>query len=171
MSNRLARISRAIDRFSALTGNAVAWLTLGMVLVTFLIVVLRYVFNIGPIWLQETVIWMHAAVFMLGAAATLQHDDHVRVDVFYRGLSAVHRAWVDLAGVLVFLLPLCGFLLYTSYDYVAASWALREGSRDAGGLPFPMVPLLKTMLLIMPLAVALQGVSLLLTSLARIRGR
>lgn len=171
MSDGPARISRAIDRFSAVTGNAVAWLTLGMVLVTFLIVILRYVFNLGPIWLQETVIWMHAAVFMLGAAATLQRDDHVRVDIFYRGLSAVRRAWVDLAGVLVFLLPLCGFLLYTSYDYVAASWALREGSRDAGGLPFPMVPLLKTMLLVMPLAVALQGVSLLLASLARLRGR
>lgn len=171
MTDRPARISRAIDRFSAATGNAVAWLTLGMVLVTLLIVILRYVFNAGLIWLQETVIWMHAAVFMLGAASTLQRDEHVRVDIFYRGLRAAHRAWVDLAGVLVFLLPLCGFLFYTSYDYVAASWALREGSRDAGGLPFPLVPLLKTMLLIMPLAVALQGVSLLLASLARIRGR
>jgi TRAP-type mannitol/chloroaromatic compound transport system permease small subunit len=168
---KAARVSRAIDRFSARTGNAVAWLTLGMVLVTFLIVILRYVFNAGLIWLQETVIWMHAVVFMLGAASTLQRDEHVRVDIFYRRLDNRRRAWVDLAGVIVFLLPLCGFLLYTSWDYVAASWMLREGSRDAGGLPYPFVPLLKTMLLIMPLAVALQGLSLLLASLARIRGR
>lgn len=171
MTDTSARVSRAIDRISARTGNAVAWLTLGMVLVTFLIVILRYVFNVGLIWLQDTVIWMHAAVFMLGAASTLQRDEHVRVDIFYRRADAKHRAWVDLAGVVVFLLPLCGFLLHTSWDYVGASWALREGSRDAGGLPYPFVPLLKTMLLIMPLAVAAQGVSLLLTSLTRIRGR
>lgn len=171
MTDKPARVSRAIDRFSVLTGNAVAWLTLGMVLVTFLIVILRYAFNAGLIWLQESVIWMHAAVFMLGAASTLQRDEHVRVDIFYRGLIPRYRGWIDLAGVLLFLLPLCGFLLYTSYDYVAASWSLREGSRDAGGLPYPLVPLLKTLLLIMPLAVALQGVSLLLVSLARIRGR
>jgi TRAP-type mannitol/chloroaromatic compound transport system permease small subunit len=159
----------AIDRFSELTGRAVAWLTLLMVIVTFLVVVMRYVFDAGLIWLQESVVWMHAAVFMLGAAYTLQHDEHVRVDIFYRGMSATRKAWVDIIGVLLLLLPMCLFLAYEAWDFVAVSWAMHESSRESGGLPFPMVPLAKTILLLMPAMVTLQGIALLLRSLRTLR--
>ena len=146
-----------------------AWLTLFMVLVTFLVVVLRYVFDLGFIWLQETVTWMHAAVFMLGAAYTLLGDEHVRVDVFYREFSARRKAIVDSAGVLLFLLPLCIFMIWSAWDFVAASWTIKEASRESGGLPYPMVPLLKSILLVMPSMLALQGLSLLLKSVATLR--
>ena len=140
-----------------------------MVLITFVVVVLRKTFNVGFIWLQESVVWMHAVVFMLGAAFTLHAEEHVRVDIFYRDMSPRRRAWIDVVGVAIFLLPVCAFLAWTSFDFVAQSWSIRESSREAGGLPFPFVPLLKTILLLMPLTLALQGISLLLKSLARLR--
>jgi TRAP-type mannitol/chloroaromatic compound transport system permease small subunit len=158
-----------VDRLSAFTGKAAAWLTLFMVIVTFVVVVLRYVFDAGLIWLQESVIWMHAVVFMLGAAYTLQQEDHVRVDVFYRTMSARGRALVDLIGVILFLFPLCAFLGWKSFDFVVASWSLHEASRESGGLPYPFLPLLKTVLILMPAAVTLQGVSLALRSLQTLR--
>jgi TRAP-type mannitol/chloroaromatic compound transport system permease small subunit len=157
------------DKISSTTGKASAWLTLFMVIVTFVIVVMRYVFDAGLIWLQESVIWMHAVVFMMGAAYTLQHEDHVRVDVFYRTMSVRRRAWTDLLGVIIFLFPLCAFLAWKSFDFVAASWGLHEASRESGGLPYPLIPLLKTVLLLMPITVALQGSSLLLRSLKTLR--
>lgn len=160
-----------IDRISIGTGHAAAWLTLLMVLVTTVIVVLRYAFDTGFIWLQESVTWMHAVVFMLGAAYTLQREEHVRVDVFYSNMTTKRRGWVNLLGTLFFIFPLCGFFLLSSYEYVAASWSIREVSRDAGGLPYPFVPLLKSVLLLMPVAVALQGVSLMMRSLLDIRTR
>ena len=161
----------ALDRFSGVVGRAAAWLTLFMVVVTFVVVVLRYVFDVGFIWLQESVIWMHAAVFMLGAAYTLREEEHVRVDVFYRDMSECRRAWVDLIGVLIFLLPLCVFLAWNSFDFVLQSWKIGESSREPGGLPFPFLPLLKTVILLMPITVALQGLSLFLRSLDRVRQR
>jgi TRAP-type mannitol/chloroaromatic compound transport system permease small subunit len=160
-----------LDRFSNLTGRLTAWLTLLMVIVTFVIVVMRYLFDAGLIWMQESVVWMHAFVFMVGAAYTLRRDEHVRVDIFYREMSAVRRAWVDLLGVLIFLLPLCIFLTVKAWDFVAVSWVLREVSRESGGLPYPLLPLLKTVLLIMPVTVALQGLSLALNSFKTIRNR
>lgn len=153
-----------IDRLSELTGRLTAWLTLAMVLVTCLVVVLRYVFDIGFIWLQESVTWMHAVVFMLGAAYTLEREDHVRVDVFYRRFGERGRAVVDLLGVVLFLLPLCGWIGWSSWDFVATSWRIGEASRESGGLPYPLVPLLKSVLVVMPAALALQGLSLGLRS-------
>jgi len=160
-----------IDRISIMTGKAVAWLTLFMVVITFVVVVMRYVFDAGLIWLQESVIWMHAVVFMLGAAYTLQQEDHVRVDVFYRDMTPGRRALIDLLGVIIFLFPLCVFLGWKSFDFVAASWGLREASRESGGLPYPLIPLLKSVLVLMPVALALQGVSLLLRSIRTLRKR
>ncbi len=160
-----------LDRFSSVTGRLTAWLTLFMVIVTFIIVVMRYLFDAGLIWMQESVVWMHAFVFMVGAAYTLRRDEHVRVDIFYRDMNAVGRAWVDLLGVLIFLLPLCVFLAMKGWDFVAVSWALKEVSRESGGLPYPLLPLLKTVLLLMPVTVALQGISLALNSFRTIRAR
>jgi len=154
------------DRISNASGKITSWLTLLMVIVTSVIVVMRYVFDAGLIWLQESVIWMHAAVFMIGAAYTLLHDDHVRVDIFYREMSARGRAIVDLLGVVVFLLPICGFLALMGYDFALAAWSIHETSREPGGLPYPMLPLLKSIVVLMPVAVAFQGVSLMLRSIA-----
>ena len=140
-----------------------------MVLVTFVVVVMRYVFDAGFIWLQESVVWMHAFVFMMGAAYTLQQENHVRVDIFYQEMSAGRKAWIDLLGVAVFLLPLCVLLAWKSFDFVAMSWRLQEASRESGGLPYPMIPLLKCVLVIMPITVGLQGVAILLRCVRTIR--
>ena len=164
-------VGRVIDRVNTVVGQAAAWLTLFMVLLTFVIVVIRYAFDGGLVWMQESLTWMHAAVFMLGAAYTLHVDEHVRVDIFYRDMTDVRKAWVNLAGVLLFLLPLCAFFVYESINYVMASWTIGETSLNTGGLPYPAVPLLKSMLVFMPVAVALQGLSILLTSIATIRKR
>ncbi len=158
-----------IDRISIGVGRIAAWLTLGMVVLTFVIVVIRYIFDGGFIWLQEAVTWMHATVFMLGAAYTLQMDEHVRVDIFYREMSARKRAFVDFLGVLFFVFPLCGFFAYEAYEYVAASWNVEEVSRNSGGLPYPFVPVLKSLLILMPISVGLQGMSLALKSLSILR--
>jgi TRAP-type mannitol/chloroaromatic compound transport system permease small subunit len=165
-----AKPQSRIDRISTVSGQAAAWLTLVMVVITFVIVVMRYVFDAGLIWVQESVVWMHAVVFMLGAAYTLSAEEHVRVDVFYRTMSERRRAWVDFIGVVLFLLPLCMFLGWASFDFVMQAWSIGESSRESGGLPYPFVPLLKSVLLLMPVTVALQGVSLALKSLQTLRG-
>ena len=166
-----ATTSTFLDRISIATGRVTSWLTLMMVIVTCIIVVLRYILDIGFIWLQESVVWMHAVVFMAGAPYTLRDEEHVRVDVFYRSASPRRRALIDIAGVLLFLLPLCGFLAFTAFDFVRLSWSIHEASRESGGLPYPMVPLLKSVLLLMPITVALQGLSLFLKSLRTLRER
>ena len=157
------------DRISNITGKATSWLTLAMVILTSIIVVMRYVFDAGLIWMQESVTWMHAAVFMVGAAYTLLHEEHVRVDIFYRKMSERNRAIVDLIGVVLFLLPLCGLLALMAYDFAAAAWSIHETSREPGGLPYPMIPLMKSIVIFMPVAVALQGISMLTRSITTIR--
>lgn len=149
------------------TGSAVAWLTLLMVLVTFLVVVLRYVFDFGSIALQESIIYMHACVFLLGAAYTLQKNAHVRVDIFYQKLSAANQAWVELFGTLFFLTPTMLFIFIISWEYVSESWAVSEGSREAGGLPG--VYLLKTTILLMAALMLLQGLANVLRAVQTIK--
>ena len=144
-----------LRNFIALCGKSVAWLTLVMVLLTFTIVILRYGFNLGWIWLQETLIYLHVAVFTIVAAWTLQQDGHVRVDIFYADMSDRKRALVDLAGTLLFLVPFCIFLLVIAWPYVASSWKLLETSREAGGLP--LLFLLKSLILVMPALLLLQA--------------
>lgn len=161
--------SNLIDRVSIATGRLTAWLTLIMVITTFVIVVMRYAFDAYFVWLQEALVWMHASVFMLGAAYTLQHEAHVRVDVVYRRLSARGQAWVDLLGVLLFLLPMCVFLGAKSFDFTMTSWAMHEASREPGGLPYPVLPVVKLVLIIMPLTVGLQGLSMLAKSVSALR--
>lgn len=140
-----------------------------MVLITVVVVVMRYVFDAGLIWLQESVVWMHAFVFMIGAAYTLQQEEHVRVDIFYRKLKPKGRAWVDLLGVLLFLLPLCIFLVWTAFDFAAASWRLGESSRESGGLPYPWIPLLKSVVLVMPVMLGLQGIAMVARCIRTLR--
>lgn len=158
-----------IDRISRFVGRSIAWMTVVMVVVTFIVVLLRKLFDVSFIWMQESVVWMHAAVFMLGAAYTLQQDEHVRVDIFYRQMSDVRKAWTDATGIVIFLLPLCVFLGWKSYDFVTVSWALKEASRESGGLPYPLIPMLKSVTLIAPGLLALQGVAILLRSVQVLR--
>ncbi len=169
MSDDQAAPQNLLDRISDVTGRITAWLTLAMVLLTTIIVVMRYAFDAGQIWMQESVTWMHAAVFMVGAAYTLLHEEHVRVDIFYRNMGARRRAFVDFLGVLLFLLPLCGFLAWMALDFALVSWSIKESSREPGGLPYPMIPLLKSIVVVMPALVALQGVSMLLRSFRTLR--
>jgi TRAP-type mannitol/chloroaromatic compound transport system permease small subunit len=141
----------------ALCGKAAAWLTVVMVLLTFTIVILRYGFNLGWIWLQESVTYLHVTVFMVVTAWALQQDGHVRVDIFYTRMPDHKRALIDLLGTLLFLVPFCIFILVTAWPYVASSWKVLETSREAGGLP--LVFLLKSLILVMP--VLLLGQSLI----------
>lgn len=164
-----AFVSGRLAQFVAFTGKTVAWLTLLMVLLTFLIVVLRYGFNLGWIWLQESVTYLHAVVFIMAAAWALQTDDHVRVDIYYRDRSPRQKAVVNLIGTLIFLLPFCVFVLFISWNYVAVSWAGQEGSREAGGLA--LVYLQKTLILLLPAMLSLQAVVTLVHSMDTLRGR
>jgi len=146
-----------IDAFTDRSGRLLAWFALGMALVTALIVVLRYGFNIGSIMAQEAVIYMHGGLFMLGAAYALKTGAHVRVDIFYRDFSPRARAWVNSLGGIVFLLPLCTFICFSSWNYVAESWAIREISPEPGGIP--AVFLLKSLIPLMAVNLFLQGLA------------
>ena len=163
---RLERLGNQLDAINEWVGRTVAWLTLAMVIVTFAVVLLRYLFNIGWIAMQESITYMHALVFMLGAAYTLKHEGHVRVDIFYRKFSARTRAWVDLLGTLLLLLPVCIFIFWVSWDYVASAWQILESSRETGGLP--AVFLLKSVIPLMAGLLILQGLSLAATNVIRL---
>lgn len=158
----------AIDHFSELSGRSVAWLTLVMVLLTFIIVVLRYGFDSGWIAMQESVTWLHATVFMIGASYALKRDSHVRVDIFYQTFSPRGRALVDLLGSLLLLLPVCLFIFLASWDYVLEAWKIGESSAETGGLP--ALYLLKTLLLIMPGLLILQALAHSLRAWLILRG-
>lgn len=144
-----------IERFIDWSGRAVSWLTLLMVIVTFIVVVLRYVFDIGWIALQESVTYMHAMVFLVGASWAMQQEAHVRVDIFYSRFSTKTKAWVDLFGGLLLLLPVMVFVAWISWEYVINSWDVLEGSREAGGLPG--VFLLKSLILVLASMLILQA--------------
>ena len=166
-SLRMQTIINKLEKTSELSGRFIAWLTLFIVVITFIVVVLRYVFDIGSIALQESISYMHAFVFMLGAAYSLKHDSHVRVDIFYRKMSPTKKAWIDLLGTLLLLFPVCLFILFSSWDYVLTSWSLLEESGEAGGLAY--VYILKTTLLVMPILLMIQGTALSLKSLLLIK--
>lgn len=153
----LDAVADAIDALNERIGHAVAWLTLAMVLVTVVVVVLRYGFNVGFIWMQESVRFMYAAVFLLGAGYTLLRDEHVRVDILYAGMPPRGKALVDLLGTLFFLFPVCGSILLYSWDYVINSWAQLEGSLEERGLH--AVYLLKTCIWAFAALLGLQGAS------------
>ena len=154
-----AGVASAIDKLNRSIGRITAWLTLAMVLVTFFIVVLRYLFDTGWIWLQESVTWMHAAVFMLAAAYTLADDQHVRVDIFYREMSEPGRALVNALGTALFLLPLTVFLIWSSWDYASLSWEIHETSREAGGMIFPFPSIMKSFIPVTAFLLLLQGIA------------
>jgi TRAP-type mannitol/chloroaromatic compound transport system permease small subunit len=145
-----------IDRLTTVVGRVVAWLALAIVLLQFALVLARYLFGLGSIWLSETVIYAHATLFMLAAAWTLSCGGHVRVDVFYAEASPRARAMIDLAGSVLLLLPFSAVLVWLGVPYAARSWAILERSQEASGLP--LVFALKTLIPMFALLMALQGV-------------
>ncbi len=165
---RLRRIAGAIELLSEWSGRAVSWLTLLLVLVTALIVALRYLFSMGWIAMQESTVFLHALIFLIGAAYTLKHDGHVRVDIYYARLGPRTRALIDVLGGLLLLIPTCVFIFWISWEYVAASWSLREGSMEAGGLPG--VYLLKAVILVMAALLLLQGLALIMRNVLVLLG-
>ena len=127
--SRLSALADRIDRLNTAVGRAVAWLALVVVLLEFALVVARYAFALGSIWLTETVIYAHATLFLLAAAWTLRAGGHVRVDVFYAEASPRTKAIVDLVGSLLLLLPFAAGLIWLSVPYAARSWAILERSQ------------------------------------------
>ena len=146
-----------IDRFNTSIGRAVSWLALAVVLLQFTLVVARYLFGLGSIWMTEAVIYGHATLFMLACAWTLRAGGHVRVDIFYAEALPSTRAIIDLAGALLLLLPFALVLIFLSLPYAARSWAILERSQEASGLP--LVFLLKSLIPLFAALIALQGVA------------
>jgi len=167
-SKTLQSIVNLIESINEWTGKLVSWLTLVMVIITTLIVLLRYVFDIGWIAMQESVLFMHSLVFMLGAAYTFKQDGHVRVDIFYQRFNVKTKAWIDLLGTLLLLLPVSGLIIWSSWEYILDSWEIHEGSRNSGGLPG--VYLLKSCILMMAILLILQGIATIFKSLLSILG-
>jgi TRAP-type mannitol/chloroaromatic compound transport system permease small subunit len=153
----LSALANRIDRFNTAVGRAVAWLALAIVLGQFALVVARYVFGFGSIWLTEAVIYAHAGLFMLAAAWTLRIGGHVRVDIFYADASPRVKAAVDYLGALLLLLPFTVVVLAFATPYAARSWAILERSQEVGGLPLVFV--LKTLIPLFAVLLALQGVA------------
>lgn len=153
----IARSIQRLEQFARITGHTVSWLSLALVLLAMLIVVLRYAFDVGSIALQEAVMYLHGALFMLGLSYTLSRDEHVRVDIFYQRFSPARRGMVDFFGTLFLLLPTCLLIFVLSWDYVLVSWQRLEGSADPGGLP--LVFALKTLLLLAPTLLIIQGIA------------
>ncbi len=156
-----------MERFNRRIGQIIPWCTLGMVAVTFAIVVLRYAFERGWVWMQEIVLYLHAFTFLLAAGYALSRDEHVRVDIFYRPASERRKAWINLLGSAVLLVPMCVVLFYYSLPYVLSSWAVLEGSKDGGGLE--AVFLLKTAIPLFCILLFLQAIATMRDSLATLR--
>lgn len=159
----LSQIATSISDINRAIGRLISWSTLLLVILVFVLAVLRYAFKIGSIPLQETVLYLFSIVFMFGASYTLADDGHVRVDMLYNNYSEHKKAWVNLLGTVFLLLPVCLLIIETSYGYVKISWAIGESSGEAGGLPY--LYLFKSLLLIMPALLMLQGLAVIMQSI------
>jgi TRAP-type mannitol/chloroaromatic compound transport system permease small subunit len=164
----LQRLCGYLEAVNLYVGGLVLWLAVAMVMVQFTNVVLRYVFGISFIMLQESVIYMHGTLFMLGAGYTLLFNGHVRVDIFYGAASPERRALIDLVGTLVLLIPMCVVLILVSDRFVANSWAIREGPMFVGG--FRIVYLYKTLIPVFAGLMLVQAVALALRSIMVLAG-
>jgi TRAP-type mannitol/chloroaromatic compound transport system permease small subunit len=165
----LQRLCRAIDRLNIWVGSIVAWATALVVAVVFIDVVMRYTFRMSFVFMQELEWHLFAFIFLMGAGYTLMKDGHVRVDIFYQQLPPKARAWINLLGVLIFLLPGCYLIVTTSWHFVVNSFNILEGSPDPGGIPYRY--LLKACIPAGFGLIALQGLALGLRSLLVIFGR
>lgn len=163
----ISSLVKFIDRMALTLGNLISWVCLLLVITVFSTVVLRYLFKEPSIMLQESAMWFHSLIFMLGIAYTFNRDEHVRVDIFYRKFSFIKQQWVDLLGIIFLLMPLCWYLFSESLHYVSLSWRVREASSEVGGLPGLYI--LKSLLLVMPILLAVQGLANILRIIDRLR--
>jgi TRAP-type mannitol/chloroaromatic compound transport system permease small subunit len=161
-------LSRFIDGLNEWVGRGTAWVTLGLVLVVFTDVVMRYLFNTSFVFTQELEWHLFGFIFLIGAGYTLLHDGHVRVDIIYQRLGLKGRAWINLGGVILFLIPGCLMVMTTSWKFMANSFAILEGSPDPGGIPYRFI--LKSCIPIGFTLLLLQGISLGLHSFMQILG-
>lgn len=163
----IPRLIAVLDPINEWIGRTAALLALVLAGIVFTIVALRYGFHTSNQWLSESVIYAHGLLFMLGMGYTLRHDDHVRVDVLSRHFSPRATAWRELFGTIFLLFPVSLFLLVMSFNYVAASWAIHEGSMEPGGIPY--LYLLKTLLILMPILLMIQGLTEALRAIETLR--
>ena len=153
----MLRLSHFIDQLNSKIGKLSGWLILAMAILTFIIVILRYFFNLGWIWLQDLVSYLHGISFMLVAAYGLLKNEHVRVDIFYQSASPQKQAKVNILGTIFLLFPLCLMLWFFGFEYVFDSWHVLEGSKESGGLGG--VYLVKSLVILFPSLLFLQGLS------------
>ena len=161
-------VASIIDRINEVIGQILAWVALLLVLNVFLVVVLRYVFSWGDVWMQELYIWMHAFIFMLGAGYTLLHDGHVRIDLIYAGASDRYKAWINLLGSIFLAAPVMWLIYGRGLDFFDRSFSRMESSPEAGGLPAlyilkAAIPALAILLGLQFLAMALRSLDTLIT--------
>lgn len=153
----MQRAHGGLDRFARLTGHTLAWLNIAIVLLVALVVALRYGAGLHSMLLMDSAQYLHALLFLACSAWTLREDGHVRVDVLYHRFPARQRAWVNLLGTLLLLMPMMGFILWSSWPYASASWSTLEGSANSGGLPWVYV--LKSLIPLMAVLMLLQGLA------------
>ena len=165
----IARVVRFISAINWLVGNVFSWLSLGIVLICFTVVIQRYAFATSFIWMQDLYVWMNGAMFTAVAGFALLRGDHVRVDIFYRPARITTKATIDLIGVLCFLLPYCWVVYSYGIVSVARSWRFMEGSPNQGGMPGYFV--LKSFILLFAVLIALQGIAMALRSVLVLAGR
>ncbi len=165
----IARTVRAIAALNGLLGMIFSWFSLAIVLVCFTVVVLRYVFRIGSVPMQDLYVWLNGMMFMGIAGYALLRDAHVRVDVFYRGAKTRTKAMADMFGAVFFVGPFIAVLVFWSWPYVQRSWGLHEGSANVGGLPGLYV--LKSFLLVFAAVVGLQALAMFLRGVLVLAGR
>ncbi len=139
MTDFFRKLCLFIDAITERVGRIAAWATAVVVVVVFVDVVMRYVFNTSYVFTQELEWHLFAFIFLMGAGATLLKDGHVRVDVFYQRFGHRGRAWINLLGVIFFLVPGCIMIIVTSLKFVASSFAVLEGSPDPGGIPYRFI--------------------------------
>jgi TRAP-type mannitol/chloroaromatic compound transport system permease small subunit len=165
----LARVARGICALNLFLGHVFSWFTLGIVLICFLVVVLRYVFATSFVWMQDLYVWMNGIMFTGIAGYVLMRDGHVRVDILYRPWSTRRKAWLDLLGFFLFLAPFAMTVLIWSWTYVQRSWRFQESSTNVGGLPGLYV--VKTFIVIFAVVILLQGIAMALRSILVLNGR
>ncbi|MCI5049718.1 MAG: TRAP transporter small permease subunit [Rickettsiales bacterium] len=164
----MKRVAQVIDKINEWLGNLVSWLSLFMVLMMTINVLMRYALSEGVPWQQEIVRFAHGILFLAGAAYALKHEALVRVDVLYQQMCEKRKAWVNVIGTIVFLFPTCAALAYFSNNYIMNSWAIYEGSAEYKGMPGVFV--FKSFIWVAALTLAMQGVSLIVHSIAVIKG-
>ncbi len=166
--NVIKRLCGIIDWINERVGRGVAWVTTGLVLVVFVDVVMRYLFNTSYVFTQELEWHLFAFIFLIGSGYTLLHDGHVRVDIIYQRLGPKAKAWVNFIGVFSFMLPGCLMVIITSWKFTHNAWAIMEGSPDPGGIPLRF--LVKGLITVGFILLALQGLSMGLHSFLQLVG-